>query len=320
MFSADYLGEPLSAALPNLEGVTDLRFLPVPEDGQPPDVDILLLALPHPVSHRVVRQALNHPVRIIDMSGAFRVDDPAAYEKFYGDEHPMPELLTQFVYGLPEMERDRIHGARFVASPGCFATAIELSLLPLARRGWLRGPVHSVGITGSTGAGHNPTRTTHHAMRTSNLRVYKALQHTHAPEIREALTRAGGLDLEVDFVPVAAPLTRGILATSFSSLPPEVSVEQVASAYEECYAGERFVIVPEGRTPEVVAVVRSNRVEVSFVVGEADPNSGSDRRPVACISAIDNLVKGGAGQAIQNMNLMLELDESLGLTDLAPYP
>lgn len=320
VYAGDNLGLPLSAALPNLEGKTDLRFLHVPEDGHPPDVDVLLLALPHAVSHRVVRQALKYSVKLIDMSGAFRVDEPEAYAKFYGEQHPMPELLEQFVYGLPELNRALIKGARFVASPGCFATAIELSLLPLARAGWLSGPIQSVGVTGSSGAGHVPTRTTHHAMRMSNLRAYKPLVHTHAPEIREALTRAGGRDLEVDFVPVAAPLARGILATSFATLPREVEAEHVAAAFQESYGHERFVIVPEGRLPEVIAVARSNCVEVGFAIGDPDPVSPTGRRPITCFSAVDNLVKGGAGQAVQNLNLMFELDETLGLTDIGSFP
>lgn len=317
VFSADHVGSPLSAALPNLEGKTDLRFLQVPDDGQPPAVDILLLALPHAVSHRVVQRALSSSVRIIDMSGAFRVDDAAAYEKFYGETHPMPELLREFKYGLPELGRDEIRGTRFVASPGCFATAIELSMLPLARAGWLSGPLHCTGITGSSGAGATPTPTTHHAMRMSNLRVYKPLTHTHAPEIREALTRAGGRDIRVDFVPVAAPLARGILATSQTSLPAGISVQDVEHAYRESYEHERFVVLPRGRLPELLGVVRSNCVEVGFAVGEPD---AAGCRPISCFSALDNLVKGGAGQAIQNLNLMLELEESAALTELASYP
>jgi N-acetyl-gamma-glutamyl-phosphate reductase len=317
VYAGDNIGLPLSAALPNLEGKTDLHFLEVPADGHPPPVDILMLALPHPVSHRVVKRALKYDVRIIDMSGAFRVDDPVAYKKFYGEDHPMPELLTSFKYGLPELNRAELRGTRFVASPGCFATAIELSMVPLARAGWLSGPLYCTGITGSSGAGHNPTRTTHHAMRMSNLRVYKPLTHTHAPEIKEALTRAGGTDLEVDFVPVAAPLSRGILATSFTTLPGGVSAEDVAKAYADSYDRERFVVVPKGRLPELLGVVRSNCVEVGFAIGELD---SSGRRPITCIAAIDNLVKGGAGQAVQNLNLMLELEESTALTDLASFP
>jgi N-acetyl-gamma-glutamyl-phosphate reductase len=319
VYAADHVGEPLSAALPNLEGKTSLRFEAVPEAG-PPGVDIILLALPHEVSHRVVARAIQSPVRIIDMSGAFRVDDAASYEKFYGEPHPLPELLPQFSYGLPELSREALRGARLVASPGCFATTIELGLLPLARAGWLEGPVQTVGMTGSSGAGVAPSPTTHHPVRSKNLRAYRPLMHTHAPEICEALTRAGARDLEVDFVPVAAPLGRGIFATSFATVPEEIDASRLRAAFAECYAGERFVVIPQKRLPEVVAVAGSNYAEVGFAVGEPRVRRGVRERVVTLVSALDNLVKGGAGQAIQNLNLMLGLDESLGLSEPGAYP
>jgi N-acetyl-gamma-glutamyl-phosphate reductase len=319
VYAADHIGEPLSSALPNLEGKTSLRFEAVPE-GAPPGVDILLLALPHSVSHRIVARAVDSQVRIIDMSGAFRVDDAEAYAKFYGEPHPLPHLLREFVYGLPELGRDALRGARFVASPGCFATTIELGLLPLARAGWLSGPVQCVGMTGSSGAGATPTLTTHHPVRAGNLRAYRPLTHTHAPEICEALTRAGGHDLEIEFVPVAAPLTRGILATAFTSVPAEVDTTRLQAAFAAAFAHERFVIMPEKRLPEVVAVVGSNYAEVGFALGEPRAKLSGGARPVTCVSALDNLVKGGAGQAIQNLNLMLGIEESLGLSEPGAYP
>jgi N-acetyl-gamma-glutamyl-phosphate/LysW-gamma-L-alpha-aminoadipyl-6-phosphate reductase len=319
VYAADYIGEPLAAALPNLEGKTSLRFEAVPEAGAP-SVDILLLALPHSVSHRVVARAIDSNVRIIDMSGAFRVNDAASYEKFYAERHPLPELLPRFVYGLPELSRDVLRGARLVASPGCFATTIELGLLPLARAGWLQGAVQSVGMTGSSGAGVAPSATTHHPVRSKNLRAYRPLLHTHAPEIQEALTAAGARDLVVDFVPVAAPLSRGILATSFASVPEDVDAARMRAAFAACYARERFVIMPEKRLPEVVAVAGSNYAEVGFALGEPRTRGGVRERVVTLVSALDNLVKGGAGQAIQNLNLMLGIEEGTGLSDPAAYP
>lgn len=318
VYAADFIGEPLAAALPNLEGKTPLRFEAVSES--PPSVDILLLALPHDVSHRVVARAIRSSARIIDMSGAFRVDDAEAYAKFYGEKHPLPELLPQFLYGLPELSRDALRGARLVASPGCFATTIELGLLPLARAGWLRGAVQSVGMTGSSGAGVTPSPTTHHPVRSRNLRAYRPLLHTHAPEIQEALTRAGARELVVDFVPVAAPLGRGILATSFARVPEEVDAARLRAAFTESFAAEPFVVLPQKRLPEVVAVAGSNYAEVGFALGDARTNAGVRERVVTTFSALDNLVKGGAGQAIQNLNLMLGLDETLGLAEPGAYP
>lgn len=318
VYAADFIGEPLAAALPNLEGKTPLRFEAVSES--PPSVDILLLALPHDVSHRVVARAIRSSARIIDMSGAFRVDDAEAYAKFYGEKHPLPELLPQFLYGLPELSRDALRGARLVASPGCFATTIELGLLPLARAGWLRGAVQSVGMTGSSGAGVTPSPTTHHPVRSKNLRAYRPLLHTHAPEIQEALTRAGARELVIDFVPVAAPLGRGILATSFARVPEEVDAARLRAAFTESFAAEPFVVLPQKRLPEVVAVAGSNYAEVGFALGDARTNAGVRERVVTTFSALDNLVKGGAGQAVQNLNLMLGLDETLGLAEPGAYP
>lgn len=315
VFAADHGGEPLGRALPNLEGKTALTVSLVDPSLEPPEVDVLLLALPHAVSHEIVSRIQGSSRRVLDMSGAFRVDSSEAYRRAQGEPHPLPELLPQFVYGLPEVHRARLQGAQFVASPGCFATAVELSLLPLARSGWLRGEVQSVGLTGSSGAGASPSRTTHHASRSANVRAYRPLQHAHVPEIEETLTRCGAKDLRLNFVPIAGPFARGILVTSFARVPATVSQAEVRQAFDEA-AEEFFVIHPVARLPEVIAVAGSNFVEIGFHLG---PESLGERT-ISCFTAVDNLVKGGAGQAIQNMNLMLGLPESLGLTEPGRYP
>jgi len=206
--------------------------------------------------------------------------------------------------------------ARFVASPGCFATTIELGLLPLARAGLLEGVVHVQGITGSSGSGAAPQATTHHPVRAGNLRAYKPLWHQHVPEIVETLAAAGARDLELRFVPVSAPLVRGILATSFVELPEEWTEERLRALYRDAYAGEPFVRVPARRLPEVAAVSGSNFAEVGVAAGPA----WRGRRTATVISALDNLVKGGAGQAVQNMNLVLGIDERASLEDPGPWP
>ena len=277
----------------------------------------MLLALPHKVTaHKVPEIAALPSVKIVDMSGDFRLQDPAAYEKYYGQKHPHPGLLPGFVYGLPELNRERIRKARFVASPGCFATSIELSLLPLARAGLLEGVVHVQGITGSSGSGVAAQATTHHPVRAGNLRAYKPLWHQHVPEVVETLSSAGARDLELRFVPVSAPLVRGILATAFLELPEEWTEERLSALYRDTFAREPFVRVPARRLPEVAAVSGSNFAEVGVAAGPA----WRGRRTVTAFSAIDNLVKGGAGQAIQNMNVMLGLDERASLEDPGPWP
>src|SRR5512139_340324 len=311
--SIDHVGEPLGAVHPNLDGATNLVF----EDLSPTDAakgcDVALLALPHKVTAAKVPELIAAGVKIVDMSGDFRLRDAAVYEKFYGAKHPHPELLGTFVYGLPEINRTQIKQAKYVASPGCFATTIELALLPLARAGMLdHAVVHVTGITGSSGSGIAPQAGTHHPSRAGNLKTYKPLEHQHVPEITQTLADGGAKNVELRFVPVSAPLTRGIFATCFLELDAKVDKALLASLFDESYAREPFVRRPKARLPEVVAVAGSNYVEVGFAVGSAV----NGKRTVTLFSASDNLIKGGAGQAIQNMNLVLGCDERASLEDV----
>ena len=318
--SVDYVGEPIANAHPNLEGLTDLKFEGISPEHAAEGMDVVLLGLPHKVSAQKVPAMMASGARIVDLSGDFRLKDPAAYKRYYGAEHPAKELLGTFVYGLPELNRARIQKARYVASPGCFATTIELSLLPLARAGWLSGTVEIVGITGSSGAGVVPTATTHHPTRAVNLRTYKPLEHQHIPEITQTLIAAGAApSLSLRFVPISAPLSRGIFATSFAHVPATIDAKQVADAFAETVRGEPFVRVPARRLPEVAAVSGSNHAEIGFAVAE-EADAGGATRVVTCFGVTDNLIKGGAGQAIQSMNLMLGLDERLSLEDPGAWP
>lgn len=314
--AADHVGEPIAHAHPHLEGLTQLRFENPPHAEAARGVDAVIMGLPHGASVEVVDAVAGSNTRIVDMSGAFRVQSATNYAKYYGATHPRPELLKEFVYGLPELNRERIRQARFVASAGCFATTIELMLLPFAKAGLLRGSVEVVGITGSSGAGATPTATTHHPVRAHNLRTYKPLEHPHTPEILETLAAAGAPNLELQFVPVSAPLTRGIFATAFFEVPASVSEHDLRALPASTYRSERCVIVPDARLPEVVAVLGSNRAEIGLTLGRI----AGDRRRVTAFGALDNLVKGGAGQALQNLNLMLGLDELSGLSPIGLFP
>jgi N-acetyl-gamma-glutamyl-phosphate reductase len=314
--SVDFVDEPLGAAHPSLEGVP-LTFQKISPRDAAAGMDIVLLALPHKVTaDKVPEIADGTRAKVVDMSGDHRLKDSAAYARWYGHAHPFPERMNDFVYGLPELHRERIRTSRFVASPGCFATTIELSLLPLARAGLLRGVVHVQGITGSSGSGVAPSAGTHHPVRANNLRTYKPLEHQHIPEILEALADAGAPDVELRFVPVSGPLSRGIFTTAFVELPEEWTEARVRMLYEDAYAAEPFVRVPRKRLPEVAAVSNSNYAEVGIAAGAVHEG----KRTVAVFGATDNLVKGGAGQAIQNMNLMLGLPETLSLEDRGPWP
>jgi N-acetyl-gamma-glutamyl-phosphate reductase len=315
--SVDFIGEPLSAANPTLEGLSSLVFEGITPAEAAKGVDVVLLGLPHTVAAAKVPEIAALPnVKVVDMSGDFRLQDVASYERWYKHKHPCPERLKDFVYGLPELNREKIRGARFVASPGCFATTITLGLLPLAKAGALEGVVHVQGITGSSGSGVAPAAGTHHPVRANNLKTYKPLEHQHVPEITQTLEQAGARALSLRFVPISAPLARGIFATCFLELPDSWTQDKVDALFQETYANEPFVRVPKKRLPEVAAVSGSNYVEVGATVGP----SLNGKRTVAIFSALDNLVKGGAGQAIENMNLVLGLDEKASLGDPGPWP
>lgn len=314
--SIDYVGEPLSAAHPNLEGLSDLRFEKLSPEETAAGMDLVFLGLPHKVSATAVPKIVGSGAKIIDLSGDFRLKNVASYERFYGGTHPCPELLAQAVYGLPELNREAIQKASLIASPGCFATTIILGLLPLAKAGLLKGAVETVGITASSGSGAAPQAGTHHPVRSQNLRTYKPLVHQHIPEISETLAIAGAQDFEIHFVPVSAPLSRGIFVTTFARVDASVTREQVAEAFEKAYKNEPFVRVPKKRLPEVVAVSGSNHAEVSFELGAVE----GETRLLACFSALDNLIKGGAGQAVQSMNIVLGLPEKTSLEDPGGFP
>jgi N-acetyl-gamma-glutamyl-phosphate/LysW-gamma-L-alpha-aminoadipyl-6-phosphate reductase len=311
--AADHIGEPLAAALPQLEGRTSLRFENPSPEAAVDGADIILMGLPQKASIPVVEAALAANVKVIDMSGAFRLRKPEQYTRYYGEVHPRPDLLERFVYGLPELNRAAIAASALVASPGCFATTIELGLLPFAKADLLDGPVSVVGITGSSGAGAVPSPTTHHPVRAGNLRTYRPLMHQHTPEIEDVLSGAGARNFRLDFVPVSAPLVRGIFATAFIELRTTRTEADIRALLVETYRAEPFVRVPESRLPEVIAVAGSNSAEVGFTLGP-------DKHLVTVFSCLDNLVKGGAGQAIQNMNLMLGLPETQTLDMPGAYP
>jgi N-acetyl-gamma-glutamyl-phosphate/LysW-gamma-L-alpha-aminoadipyl-6-phosphate reductase len=316
--SVDYVGQPLGAAHPSLTGRSGLRFEDLAPAAAATGCDVALLGLPHKVSAQKAPELLATGVKIVDMSGDFRLHDAGVYQRFYGAKHPHPELLGSFVYGLPELNRQAIERARAVASPGCFATSVALALLPLARAGLLRGAIHVLGITGSSGSGVVPSAGTHHPVRAVNLKSYKLLEHQHTPEIEETLRAAAREPgaFELRFVPVSAPLSRGILTTAFIEVPASETTESLAALYRGWYANEPFVRFLEDRVPEVAAVSGSNYAELGLTLGEARDGT----RTLAVQSALDNLIKGGAGQAIQNMNLMLGLPETMSLEDSGPWP
>ena len=296
-------GREIADVLPNLRGAVSGNFISQAEgeDGSS-GVDVVFTALPHNESQDLVPRLVeaNPELRLVDMAGDFRTNDPAGYEKYYGCEHTATDWLPRFVYGFTELQRDKLRGARLVANPGCFATGMLLALAPLAAAGRLQGDVCLLGLTGSSGSGNKPKQTTHHPERFSNVRSYKPLAHQHLLEVEGFLGTIGGEDFSLQFVPQSGPFVRGIFTTVFT---PGVGAGELAKIYAEAYGAESLVEVIEG-SPDLRWVQGSARSWVG-VGGEGDNG--------VVFTVIDNLGKGAASQGVQNMNLMCGLDETEGL-------
>jgi N-acetyl-gamma-glutamyl-phosphate reductase len=272
--------------------------------------DLAFLALPHGTSSRIGPDLVEAGARVIDLAGDFRL--PAEdYPAWYGFEHAAPAWLDKAVYGLPELFRDEIRGSSLVANPGCFATAAALALAPVARAGLFAGNVIVDAKTGVSGAGARPTATVHYAHTEGSIRPYRVGTHQHTPEIERVLARAGAGEATVTFVPHLVPAVRGVLVTCYL---PGADPTACALALGEAYAREPFArVLPDRKMPDPKHVQGSNVCEIG--VG-ADDRSGT----AVVVAAVDNLVKGAAGQAIQNMNLLFDLDEGLALPTTGLYP
>jgi N-acetyl-gamma-glutamyl-phosphate reductase common form len=310
--SKDHIGKPLADVHRTLPGFTDLKLIDVPPAECAAGADVVFLGMPHKITAKVAMELFPLDVKIIDLSGDFRLRNIKDYDRDYAPGHPCPDRLGTFVYGLPELHREKIKAAKHVASPGCFATCIAVGLLPLAKAGLLKNVnVRTVAMTGSSGSGQNPQEGTHHPVRVNNLKPYKVLTHQHRSEILQTLGDAGASKVALDMVPISAPLSRGILAISQLDLPDGHSKESIHQMYKDAFAHERLVrVMPLGQVPEVVAVAGTARIEVGI---ETRIDEETGRRTLCAMSAIDNLIKGGAGQAIQSFNLMTGVDEYKGL-------
>lgn len=305
-------GVPVAHVHRNLEGITDLRFS-APTDQELIDAtDLIIGALPHGASAEVLEPFVNAGKRVIDLSGDFRLKSTEDYATWYRREHPCPELLERAVYGCPEVNADAIADAQLVASPGCFATSMNLALLPLAHKGWTAGRATVVGMTGSSGSGANASAGTHHPVRAQTLRPYKVLKHQHTPEVCQFVRAVGGTIEAIDFTPVSAPLVRGILTIVTVPLVNEVSSDDLAALYRVSYADAPFAKVLTDREPECATIAGTNYFEVRARA------TSDGRAHVVC--ATDNLVKGGAGQAVQCLNLMLGEEQTLGLDWPGTWP
>lgn len=302
-------GTPVGRVHRNLDGITDLEFSSPSVDEVAEKSDFIIGALPHGASAEVLGAYVDLGKRVVDLSGDFRLRNMEDYKKWYGREHPRPDLIEKAVYGCPEMNAEAIKSAQLVASPGCFATSINLALLPAGAKGLLCGTPVVVAMTGSSGSGAEANAGTHHPVRSQTLRPYKFLKHQHTPEIVQLMGDVGSKLDALSFIPVSAPLARGILACVSADLSREISSTEVTGLYEQYYESAPFVKVLSQREPECASVAGTNYGEVRARVGEDGK--------LHAVCAIDNLLKGGAGQAIESLHLMTGLDATLNTSPLS---
>jgi len=285
-------------------------FSPELVDG----LDLVFIGLPHGISMSVVPQIRGKVGHIVDLGSDFRLHDKELYPEWYKAEHTAPELLDEFVYGLPELFRDKISGAELIAATGCNAGASIFALAPLLESGLIEGDGIIIDlITGVSGAGRPPKENTTFCTVDENVTAYGLLDHRHTPEIEQALTERTGIDASVLFTPHLAPMNRGIISTCYGR-PAKggLTSEDALQALADFYKDEPFIVVDE-RSPSTKAVTGSNSVHLTARV---DPRTGY----VMVISVLDNLMKGASGMAVQNANLALGLDETMGLSSIGVYP
>ena len=317
--SKDHIGQNIGQVHRTFFGLSDLVLEDIPPLECVDGADLVFLAMPHIITAKVAMELFDTDVRIIDLSGDFRLQNLDDYTRVYAPEHPCPERLGTFVYGMPELYADDIRTAQHVANPGCFATCIAASVLPLVGLGGLnQSTIRLVALTGSSGSGVHPQPGNHHTMRSNNIKAYKIFNHQHTPEILQTLRAAGAEDVSLDFVPVSAPLSRGMMSIAQLDAPEDISEDELRQRYVEYFEDFPLIsVLPKGMTPEVVSVKNTLRIEIGLDI-KTDEVSG--KRTLCAIAALDNLIKGGAGQAIQNFNLMTGHDNAYQLLQPGMWP
>ncbi len=305
-------GKAVSEVHRNLQGLTELKFRLAPDaPAALTDLDCIFLALPHGQAMEVV-PALPESVSVIDLSGDFRLRDQETFEQHYGRAHTAMQSQSEFVYGLTETNRDAVRNARLIANPGCFATSTLLGLAPLVANGLIdvKGRVIVDAKTGSSGSGAKAAANTHHPQRMNSFYAYKPFTHQHVPEIEQELASVGDWNSELVFMTHSLPVARGIFASIYVETKEELTEEQLRAIFAEFYRDSFFVRLVKG-SPDINWVKTTNFCDLGFA---------TRGRQVVVFSAIDNLVKGAAGQAVQNMNLMFGLDEKTGLLLVGTNP
>jgi N-acetyl-gamma-glutamyl-phosphate reductase common form len=306
----EHAGKSVSEVHRNLYGLTDLTLSKVPEDLEHlAELDCAFLALPHGQAMEIAPR-LPPGVKVIDLSGDFRLRDQAEFEQHYNREHTAMDTQAEFVYGLTETNRDAIRKARLISNPGCFATATLLGLAPLVAGNLIEGRVVVDAKTGSSGSGAKAAANTHHPQRMNSFYAYKPFTHQHVPEVEQELRSVGKWNSELVFMTHSLPVSRGIFASIYVETRQQMDDAEVRSVFSDFYNGSFFIRIVKG-SPDINWVKTTNFCDLGFA---------TRGRQLVVFSALDNLVKGAAGQAVQNMNLMFGLDEKTGLMMIGSNP
>lgn len=311
--SKSFAGQKISDVYQNFEHILEKECTEVDLE-EAAKCDVAFTALPHGASKEVIPSLIEKGLRVIDLSGDFRYDDPEVYAQWYGQEHSAPELLKESVYGLPELHREEIKKARLIGNPGCYTTCSILGAYPLLASGL--GDTKNIiadAKSGVTGAGRGLGLAYHFCECTENTKAYKIAKHRHTSEIEQELSHAAGEKIMISFTPHLIPQKRGILSTIYINLKKPCTTEEIVDLYKDFYKNEFFIRVKDaGKLPETKHVAGSNFVDIGICVDER-------LQRAVVVSAIDNIVKGAAGQAVQNMNLLFGLDEKTGLKNAGFY-
>ncbi len=307
-------GQAVADMYPNLRGHVDLKFS-VPDHDELAKCDVVFFATPHNVAMQTVPDLVKRGVRVIDLSADFRIRDAQLWSKWYGEPHTAPDLLAKAVYGLPEVNRERIRDAQLIAAAGCYPTSVQLGFLPLLEKGWIDpNRLIANAASGVSGAGKSAKVDNLFAEINDSFKAYGVSGHRHLPEIEQGLGDIAGKSVQLTFVPHLLPIVRGIHSTLYAELTSDIPLEQLQQAFEERYASEPFVdVLPKGVLPQTRSVKGANicRIAVQRPQG---------RNTVVVLAVIDNLVKGASGQAVQCMNIMFGLPENQGLDIVALLP
>jgi len=314
LVSQSFVGQRISDVYPNLRNVFDMECESLDVDKISESADIFITALPHGISKEVIPKLIEKGKRVIDHSGDFRYKSYEVYEKWYGIKHEMPHLLDVSVYGLPELYRDKIKDARIVANPGCYPTCSLLGIAPLLENNLIETKNIIIdAASGVTGAGRNTELPYQFCECTENFKAYKVSTHRHTSEIEQEISIMAKEDVIISFTPHLVPMKRGMLSTIYANLKTEKSTRELIKLYKEHYKDEYFVrILDEGKLPETKHVAGSNFIDIGLVV---------DKRlnRVIVLSCLDNLGKGSASQAVQDLNVMCGYPETTGLTSPGLY-